>query len=248
MADTKPASPTLQGIPHELRNEIYSYLAITEPRTISGGQFTKISQDPRSSSDLWKQFQSAIAPHPLSLTCRQMHAEVNHILATTAGQTYDLIVENLDWEQLSLFHRFVAAYCSSHRASNTDVQPLLFEEVTLSLKLDGNILQSIQAFDEGCKTAAHPLPYRHGNVFDNLSVIRILPEDSINSGVSGDLGNEAESLTKAQAERARDDMWKIFIFHRIVGLDLKVMKLMANHFTDVVRSYGPTTKDNAGDT
>ena len=185
METTKPASPTLQGIPLELRTEIYNYVAINEPRKVSGRQFVKTSIDfrGRNSGDLWKQFQSAIAPHPLTLTCRQMFAEFNQALATTPGQTYNLIVNNIDLEQLALFHRFVATHCSSQRVTEMKMQPLplLFKEVTLYLKLDGNVLQSIEAYVEGLKIA---LPCKHGGVFDALSEVKVLSQ--LNTSVSGD--------------------------------------------------------------
>ncbi|GAB7335570.1 hypothetical protein MBLNU13_g07905t1 [Cladosporium sp. NU13] len=76
-----------------------------------------------------------------------MFTEFNHVLATTPGQTYDLLVNNLDLEQLALFHRFVAAHCSFRRNTEVKMQPLplLYKEVALHLKLDGSILESIDA-------------------------------------------------------------------------------------------------------
>ena len=237
METTKPASPTLQGIPLELRTEIYNYVAINEPRKVSGRQFVKTSKGFRSrnSGDLWKQFQSAIAPHPLTLTCRQMFAEFNQVLATTPGQTYNLIVNNFDLEQLALFHRFVAAHCSSHRVTETKMQPLpvLFKEVTLHLKLDGNVVQSMEAYVDGLKIA---LPYKRGGVFDALSEVEILPES--NTGVSGDPADSpAEPWMEMQAELARFHLRRICNVHAFFGLDLKVMKVMLAHFTNMVNSH-----------
>jgi len=237
METTKPASPTLQGIPLELRTKIYTYLAINEPRDVSGHQFVKMSRESQSSSsgDLWKQFQSAITPHPLTLTCRQMFSEFNHVLLTTSGQTYNLIVNNLDLEQLALFHRFVRAHCSSHRITETMSQPLplLFKDVTLSLHLDGDVLQSIEAYIEGLKTA---LPYRHRGAFDALSEVKILPGNS--SGVSGDrVTNETESLTESQVTSARFAMHRICFFHGFFGLDMKVVELMHAHFAGMADSH-----------
>lgn len=247
METTKPASPTLQGIPPELRTEIYTYLAISERRDVSGRQFVKLNRESQSSSsgDLWKQFQSAIAPHPLTLTCRQMHTEFNHALATTPGQTYNLVVNNLDLEQLTLFHRFVAAHCSTHRISGAKIQPLplLFEEVRLSLHLDGNVLKSIESYLEGLKIAHPSLPFECGEGFDALAEIRTLPKDSSRGNGSGGLTinkPESEPLTEKQAKSAKFGMHLLCHFHAITGLDRKVVELMLAYFKGMVNSRWPT--------
>lgn len=112
--------------------------------------------------------------------------------------------------------------------------PLLYREVALHLKLDGNVLESIEAYIEGLKAA---LPYRSG-VFDALSEAKILPGNSSGDcGVSGDRAtNETESLTSAQAKSATIAMRRICNFHAFFGLDLKVMELMRAHFIDLADS------------
>lgn len=109
--------------------------------------------------------------------------------------------------------------------------PLLYKEIALHLKLDGNVVESIEAYIEGLKAA---LPYRSG-VFDALSEVKILPGNS--SGVSGDrVTNETEPLNESQVTSARDAMRRICNFHAFFGLDLKVMGLMRTHFTDLADS------------
>lgn len=85
MAEVTPASPTLQGIPPELRNKIYYYLALNEPRNVSGCRLLKLHTRTRG-GDIWRQFLLAVAAHPLTLTCRQMRKEFSSVLATTVGQ------------------------------------------------------------------------------------------------------------------------------------------------------------------
>lgn len=110
--------------------------------------------------------------------------------------------------------------------------PLLFKEVALHLKLDGNVLESIEAYIEGLKAA---LPYRSA-VFDALSEAKILPENS--GGVSGGrVSNKTESLKESQVTSARDAMRRICNFHAFFGLDLKIMGLMRAHFTDMANRH-----------
>jgi hypothetical protein len=145
MADIMPASATLQGIPPELRNKIYDRL-LTEPRNVSGCKLLKLIEQSRGGY-FWKQFQSAIAEHPLTLTCRQMRTEFGSVLATTPGQTYRFIVDNLDPHQLELFREFARTFCYPHRVSDELFPPLfIFHEVVLCLKVDSNILSSIKAY------------------------------------------------------------------------------------------------------
>ena len=82
-----PASPTLQGIPPELKNKIYDYLAST--RDVSGAKFVKIHKDVWSGDEpweLWEQFKLAVGVHPLTMTCRQLRTEFSPVIAFAAGQ------------------------------------------------------------------------------------------------------------------------------------------------------------------
>ncbi|KAM0703469.1 hypothetical protein Q7P35_009408 [Cladosporium inversicolor] len=151
---------------------------------------------------------------------------------------------DLDLEQLTLFHRFVAAHCSSHTISGAKMQPLLFlfKEATLSLHLDGNVLKSIESYIEGLKTAHPGLPYERGEILDALAEVRILTKDGTrNSGsVSLTNGTESESLTEGQAKSAKFGMRLLCHVHAIMGLDRKVVELMLAYFNDLVNRHWPT--------
>jgi putative lipase involved disintegration of autophagic bodies len=83
----------------------------------------------------------------------------------------------------------------SHQHSDSTIPPHLFENVTLCLELDGDIIQSIEAYH---KTLGR---YNgHGivpEVFDDSSKIVVQPADS-NHGSAG-LNACSTSMTKAQA-------------------------------------------------
>ena len=141
--DVAPASASLQGIPLELRNKTYNCL-LTEPRNICSRKLPELREG-SPGDDLWKQFQSAIAVHPLTAACRQVRTDFGSILATTAGQTYRFNVNNLDPHQLAVFRELLATYCFSYKISDKNFPPLLFTEVVLCPNLDNKILPSIEA-------------------------------------------------------------------------------------------------------
>ena len=141
MAEVTPASPSLQGVPPEMRNKIYNYL-LTEPRNVSGRKLAELREYSRG-GDLWKQFQSAITVHPLTATCRQMRTEFGSVLATTAGQTYHFNVDNLDPYQIALFREIVIEYCFSHIIYDKKLISLQIHKVVLCVNLDGNILGTV---------------------------------------------------------------------------------------------------------
>jgi hypothetical protein len=227
VANVIPASPTLQGIPPELRNKIYGYLATTEPRNVTGSKFRGIHKDAGSCGNLWKQFSLAIDIHPLTMTCR---SEFSPVLASTAGQNFRLIVNNLDPEQFDLFGWFVAKNCFFHRISDTTIPPPLYQEVTLYLKLDGNILQSIEAY-----RIAISKRYPIGDLTSAFPVVKILPNDS--SSVHADLVNETSAITIFQAKLARGAIRRMYESGQDYRPELRVKEPMCAHFTNMIDNY-----------
>jgi hypothetical protein len=188
-ATNLPSSPTLQGIPRELRDKIYHEVAAVG-RTVSVWGLLKSYRQGKHNGDLWKQFQSFIVGNPLSMTCRQMRTELEPVFANTAGATYHFVVDNFDLEQLALYNRFVCTYCFRSRISDTNFPPLLYKEVGLRLKLDCNVSESAQIF---CDVLASQ---RHCYAFTPESL------SSIMSVSVCDVTSEA-SMTEAQAKRTR---------------------------------------------
>lgn len=143
MASTTPASPTLIGIPLELKHQIFGHL--TTSGEVSGRKFLKKHKE-EYSGDLFLQFISAIATNSLSVTCHQLRAEFGMFLATNAKQHHIFVVNNLDPGQLLLFRTFLATYRLPHQHSDSTIPPHLFRDATLRLELDDNICQSVTAY------------------------------------------------------------------------------------------------------
>ena len=190
MVDVTPTSPTLQGIPPELRNKIYDYLALTTPRNVSGSKLVQLRRS--RGGDIRKQFQSATAVHPLTLTCRQMRTEFSSVLAMTAGQSYCLIVDNLDLPQLTVFREFAATCCSSHRVSDENFPPVLLRDIMLCLKLDSDILGSAASY---CLSARSLLGLDYGNITGAFPEVTIMSE--ADSSLYDNSTSKNKSMSKA---------------------------------------------------
>ena len=229
-----------------MRNKIYKYL-LTEPRNVSGRKLVELREHSRG-GDLWKQFQSAIAIHPLTATCRQMRTEFGSVLATTAGQIYHFNVNNLDPYQLTLFREFVTKYCFSHMIFDKNFPRPLIHEVVLCLNLDGNIIPSIKAYREAAYFQSHS-PYaaitRHCS-----SVTFMLKDDSSDCD---DSTSKSKSMTKVQAKLARDALRRIcdvYEPYQLYEPDLSAMRLVLRRLTEMVNNqnhYCPTTSDETKD-
>jgi hypothetical protein len=229
------ASPTLQGIPAELRNKIYDYLALTTPRNVSGHKLLMLRRGSIYSRDrsisFWKQFQAATAVHPLTLTCRQIRTEFSSVLATTAGQTYCLVVDHFDWQQFELFPEFIATYCFSYRVSSKNFPPLLFDEVMLCVKMDTCALELIEANGWAARVQ---LRGSYGVISGDFSEVTILPEmlpgfnsisyDTYNSGI--------KPTPEAQAQRARDTLRRISDNYEYHKPDPRVRRLLVTHLNE----------------
>lgn len=241
MADVTPASPSLQGIPPELRNNIYDQLALTEPRNVSGRKLLELRRQ-YPGGDLWKQFKSAIAVHPLTMTCRQMRTEFSPVLATTAGQIYHLIIDNLDLTQLELFRKFVERYCLSYRISDKSFPPLLFHEVVLCPKLDSNILPSVEAYRRKARSESYE---RRCVIPRAFSEVVVLHESS--GSVYDNLASKNNLMTKAQAKLARGALRRMGNVYDLCEPDLEVIRLLVGHLTKMVDNYWPASSDEVGD-
>lgn len=231
MATATPASPTLQGIPAELRNKIYGYL-VTNSRDVSVRKFLKLSQQSRGAPS-WEQFQLSIVVHPLTMTCRQMRTEFGSVLAATPILRYCFIVDNLDPHQLALFRESTRKYCPT----NTDCMPPILREfqVVLCLKLDSKIFSSVEAYVREARVQA-----RHGGPYcfweDHTEIeSRLMPS----SGVCGDSTNKSKPMTKAQAELARSAVRSIHDVYRVAGLykvdkpEREAIRLLLVHLTSI---------------
>lgn len=176
------------------------------------------------------------------MTSRQMRTEFSPVLATTAGQTYHLIIDNLDLTQLELFRQFVVRYCFSYRTSDKNFPPLLFHEVVLCPKLDSNILPSVEAY----RRKARAESYERRCVIPNaFSRVVILHESS--SSVYDNSTSKNNLMTKAQAKLARGALRRMGNAYDLCEPDLKVIGLLVGHLTEMVDNHWPTSSDEVGD-
>ena len=81
-------------LPRELRDQIYEHLAETEERIVLGWRFLQIWEDRDAALALDDCFDSAVALHPLSMTCKQMRAEFQNIHFTATKARWTLSVDN----------------------------------------------------------------------------------------------------------------------------------------------------------
>jgi len=126
-----PSHNTLQTIPPEIRNQIYSILAATTTRTILGRKFVRSHRLGEYDGVIPTQFACAAAIHPLSMTCRQPNLESAQLLSTALDPpAYDLVVNNFDVEQLDLFREFTECPMNCSR------------EFSLRCQFDSGVLQS----------------------------------------------------------------------------------------------------------
>lgn len=241
MADDTPAPPSLQGIPPELRNKIYDQIALTEPRNVSGRKLLELRRQ-SPGGDLWKQFQLATTVHPLTMTCRQMRTELSPVLATTARQTYHLIVDDLDLNQLELSRQFVAKYCFSHIISDKTFPPLLFHEVVLCPKLDSDILPSVEAYRRKARAESYEGRCVIPRAFSKVLILHEPSSSGYDSSIS-----KSNPMTKAQAKLARGSLRRMGNAYDLYEPDLKVIRLLVGHLTEMVDNHWPVSSDEVGD-
>lgn len=135
-SSTRPAEPTLQGIPPELRNKIYEHVNATDDsrkRTVLGWKLVKAHANAKKNgSTLREQMESSTTANPLSLTCRLLYNEYSTFVPTIAAPAYNLIVNNFDFEQIELFLEAIDEYIGIKNAF-------------IRFQIDCNIVQSANA-------------------------------------------------------------------------------------------------------
>jgi hypothetical protein len=100
VSTSTPSRTSLQGLPPELRNNIYKYVAASEDRFVLG---KKIVCPRKATESLITHFHSAVALHPLAMTCRQMRDEFTGIHLAATEPRWVMVVNNFDLEQIEKF-------------------------------------------------------------------------------------------------------------------------------------------------
>jgi hypothetical protein len=141
-----PPQASLLGLPQELRDQIYGYLTEDESRIVLGWRFV----------ELWKRhypklshedcFTSAIALHPLSMTCRQMLSGFQPALLRATETRWIFVVNNFDQKQLLFFDD---QYKSMYPNDLIDGEPDT-PQLTLRFQMDNNAVSSADKLRDLC--------------------------------------------------------------------------------------------------
>lgn len=139
-----PPRASLQGIPRELRDRIYQHLADSEDRFVLGWRFVEARKDESLSFDTC--FDTAIALHPLSMTCRQMLEEYRDAHFSAFEPEWIFVVNNFDLNQLDIFSEYVDKEdFFTTKEARTQRDPPAF---SLRLQMDNRVVGSMRKFCE----------------------------------------------------------------------------------------------------
>lgn len=102
-----PPQASLLGLPQELRDQIYGYLAESEERIILGWRLVEVYKRHYPALSYDDCFTAAIALHPLSMTCKQMLMEFQPVLFGATKTRWTFSINNFDLEQFQFFNNYV---------------------------------------------------------------------------------------------------------------------------------------------
>lgn len=140
MASTTAAVPTLEGIPTELRNNIFGLVADATPRKpiILGRKVAQAANQFMFNGDVRAQALYAVVQHPLEMTSRQTRADFQRGFHKdyARSQTYEFVVDNFDFEQLRLYEEL-------QRAKYGDWFRLVFSRSQIRRNIDLKWLENV---------------------------------------------------------------------------------------------------------
>jgi hypothetical protein len=173
----KPPRASFQGLAPELRNNIYKYVAANEDRFVLG---KRIVRPRKATESLTKHLHSAVALHPLAMTCRQMRDEFTGIHLAATEPRWVMVVNNFNLEQIEKFAeildrsqsdrsygdvtqnpgRFKIVDWQSHRGYLYKT-PVYSPNIVLRFQMDQNAMRSVMRLRadvlKGNGTAPFPL-------------------------------------------------------------------------------------------
>ena len=210
------ATRTLQGIPGELRNEIYGFVADDPTRKpiILGRKVAQAARQYLFDGDIREQALSAIVQHPLEMTCQQIRAEFHTGFRDNyaRSQTYEFVVDNFDFEQMKLFEELQYAKhgdplraVKSRSQLDRDRRLVWMRDVSFELRfqMDHDVVASVSALANSLELCSQGME-RYTNVPNSYGFLNVN-----NFTVSfkhhthlGGIVNPAETMTIAQAQKA----------------------------------------------
>jgi hypothetical protein len=154
-ANNTPPAASLQGLPRELRDLIYEFVADTEEIIVLGRRMVEVHRA-NSAWSLDRYSDGAIALHSLSMTCRQFRDEFRDIQVGGYKPSWVLLVNNFDLKQLQIFSDYIQSEeylkvveyeeCPEIETCEVDQhEPIYNTGVTLRFQMDDRAVDSARA-------------------------------------------------------------------------------------------------------
>ena len=205
-----PPQASLLGLPQELRDQIYGYLTEDESRIILGWRFVQAYKRHYPALSYEGCFTSAIALHPLSMTCKQMLTEFQPALLRVTKTRWTFSVNNFDLEQLQFFSDYVNTSTSvklADEAGAAQLNPHIYSkldcnvELRLQFQMDNNAVSSFARL-------------RDMHFTDSLGSFRCLKSARTEVAIrcqprTGASANHIQGMTKEEAKRIRSSFGEV---------------------------------------
>lgn len=214
MASVRAATPSLLGIPSELKNKIYGLVADETRKPIILGR--KVAQAAKQfvfDGDIRAQALFAIVQHPLEMTCHQTRAEFQtgfHV-DYARSRTYEFVIDNFDFEQLKLFEelqfakhgdRFRLVKSRSQMQRDRDLKWMSWVSFELRFQMNNDVVASATTFVESVMLCSEGKEF--SNVPINFSFLAVdhFAMSFRHRDLLAGATDQAESMTTAQATEA----------------------------------------------
>jgi hypothetical protein len=147
-ADNTSPAASLQGLPRELRDSIYGFVAATEEHIVQGRRMVEARRN-NSTWTLDECFKQAIALYLLSMTCRQFRDEFQKVHAGASEPKWVLLVNNFDLEQIQIFSDYIQSRVFievvtwvDEESGNcmADYEPVYNLKISTRFQMDGHAL------------------------------------------------------------------------------------------------------------
>ena len=216
MALMGTAQASLQGIPDELKNNIYGLVADDASRkpVILGRKVAQAAKQFLFDGDIRDQALSAIVQHPLEMTCHQIRGEFQAGFSYdyARSQTFEFVVDNFDFEQLKLFEELQYAKYGSRLAAVKSRSQIMRDRrltwlsgvsFTLRFQMDQNVVASATALAQFMKLCREGREC-YSNMPNNyaFSVVHNFDMSFRNRDLLTGVVDHAETMTVAQATQA----------------------------------------------
>lgn len=146
---------SLQGLPRELRDNIYEHLAATDERIYLGKHFSKLNVSESRPRYIAQYFEPALALHPLSMTCHQMRREFQHLHANSVEAKRVFVINNFDLDQVQDLSKFLDSLATVLELGGHSYRD---PKLILRLQIDNDVARSASELCEHIRAAGHVFP------------------------------------------------------------------------------------------